>query len=1059
MKVLKPMISTLLAILTICALVIPSSALADEAQSTAEASPTAAGDTSFDSGIETTGIDITTTDDSTTPPDTTEVDPGQVDDISSDAADSSEDEGNASGALAASAIESSEEKTTLLASANASFTVKLPSTLAHKSASLYYRAQGSGSWISGNYATDSTSIILSLPASAMSEGVVYEYAVSFLTPTSLTNIAANRVNKLVGTVSVAADGTWTHVSRNGEPTGLFTETKNADGVTLAVLKAPTYLQYKAKTVVIRTLPKDAFWDISLVDSLDGTPNELCTYASWGVTFYVASESANVTAAARTALAGAGYPVITGTVTDSGSNTIATADVSYAYSLSVPNYARAYGLYYPKGSGTDALIADPASQHAVTIFSTGMYTQFQLNLTQSSYAVLMRGLYTGTEIQGASPEDTALFTVSDGPGGKNIVFNVTSGTKTVAMNLVCPGLYTVPLRFTINADQGTLSFDNQSEAAQKCETLTYTPGVLDVRQMLMLGIVNTGSQVVASSGEVFQYIQKTKTFEPGIVARGQFGVVNPDASKSYRIVGYRVDPNHDSFPDLLRSNTVAIKKYFATYYPGQVFNGYEYLYNFETITGKTPSEALLEMYQVEYPGITSLGDLPLSVITHEILYDGGDWRFPQDKVDLSNARVIGIIDGSGYSVLETDPVMIELANKLLYEDSLSLTFDNAKYPLSPYLNATEELKSASDERLRLLYSSYRDRFAASDAMMTDIISTLPVLRPAGQAGDSITFKDFAFGVNGNYIHNPYRLSNYEVNFDFSFILSVVGIEGIAFVDSNVDGIWQDTEEVLANVEFKLYNPNGSLYGTYLTDGNGRYEIPYVPEGQGYYMTVTTPGGYELTSVLAPGDINGNSFKAATGDTDEFDIVDDAAYRYNAGFVLQANKHTVTYDPNGGRGTVVDEMSPYNEGSYATILSHTYNQGSSTGFSHIGFRFKGWNDKADGSGTNYSADETLLMDKDWVLYAMWEPLESIDPSDPVDPLDPVDPVDPVIPDPEKPQSPPQTPPGTKGLPITGDKLALLWFGAAALCVLVASGLILLSRKKARQLKQNEQAKGEK
>lgn len=73
------------------------------------------------------------------------------------------------------------------------------------------------------------------------------------------------------------------------------------------------------------------------------------------------------------------------------------------------------------------------------------------------------------------------------------------------------------------------------------------------------------------------------------------------------------------------------------------------------------------------------------------------------------------------------------------------------------------------------------------MMGDVLAQTPVLRPAGQPGDTILFDQFAFALNGMFINNPSAILRYQFSFDFEAILSIVGIEGVAFMDENADGI--------------------------------------------------------------------------------------------------------------------------------------------------------------------------------------------------------------------------------------------------------------------------------
>jgi hypothetical protein len=85
--------------------------------------------------------------------------------------------------------------------------------------------------------------------------------------------------------------------------------------------------------------------------------------------------------------------------------------------------------------------------------------------------------------------------------------------------------------------------------------------------------------------------------------------------------------------------------------------------------------------------------------------------------------------------------------------------------------------------------------------------------------------------------------------------------------------------------------------------------------------------------------------------------------------QANQYSVTYNSNGGTGTVVKTDFYYDEKK--TLRKNT--------FVRSGYKLKKnaeWNTKSDGSGTSYSSSETVsnLTDKNGetlVLYANWEP----------------------------------------------------------------------------------------
>ena len=82
--------------------------------------------------------------------------------------------------------------------------------------------------------------------------------------------------------------------------------------------------------------------------------------------------------------------------------------------------------------------------------------------------------------------------------------------------------------------------------------------------------------------------------------------------------------------------------------------------------------------------------------------------------------------------------------------------------------------------------------------------------------------------------------------------------------------------------------------------------------------------------------------------------------------QPTGYTVTFDGNGGSGTMANQSFDYDEKKALTANS----------FTRTGHAFTGWNTKADGSGTPYTDEQEVknLTDTDGgtvTLYAQWEP----------------------------------------------------------------------------------------
>lgn len=85
-------------------------------------------------------------------------------------------------------------------------------------------------------------------------------------------------------------------------------------------------------------------------------------------------------------------------------------------------------------------------------------------------------------------------------------------------------------------------------------------------------------------------------------------------------------------------------------------------------------------------------------------------------------------------------------------------------------------------------------------------------------------------------------------------------------------------------------------------------------------------------------------------------------------IAVDTYTVTYDANGGEGTLADPGSPYYVGDTVTVLDGT--------FTLAGHEFASWNTAADGSGTMYLPGDTFVIDSDIVLFAQYTEVEDED-----------------------------------------------------------------------------------
>lgn len=78
-------------------------------------------------------------------------------------------------------------------------------------------------------------------------------------------------------------------------------------------------------------------------------------------------------------------------------------------------------------------------------------------------------------------------------------------------------------------------------------------------------------------------------------------------------------------------------------------------------------------------------------------------------------------------------------------------------------------------------------------------------------------------------------------------------------------------------------------------------------------------------------------------------------------LYKSTFTVSYDANGGSGSMSDSNSPYDTATVVTTLANS--------FTRDGFTFNGWNTASGGGGTSYAAGATFTISANTTLYAQW------------------------------------------------------------------------------------------
>ena len=152
----------------------------------------------------------------------------------------------------------------------------------------------------------------------------------------------------------------------------------------------------------------------------------------------------------------------------------------------------------------------------------------------------------------------------------------------------------------------------------------------------------------------------------------------------------------------------------------------------------------------------------------------------------------------------------------------------------------------------------------------------------------------------------------------------------------------------------YNANGGT-GT-MTSDTATYNANYTTKSNAFSKT-----GYTFAGWNEKADGTGTSWTNWIGKPWQW------TYTNNITLYAQwtPNTYTVSYNANGGTGTMTSDTATYNA-NYTT---------KSNAFSKTGYTFAGWNEKADGTGTNW----TDWIGKPWkwiytnniTLYAQWKP----------------------------------------------------------------------------------------
>ncbi len=187
-----------------------------------------------------------------------------------------------------------------------------------------------------------------------------------------------------------------------------------------------------------------------------------------------------------------------------------------------------------------------------------------------------------------------------------------------------------------------------------------------------------------------------------------------------------------------------------------------------------------------------------------------------------------------------------------------------------------------------------------------------------------------------------------------------------------GIWSQANAIVADT-ILANNQGGNCIGT-ITDHD--HNISYPPSD------TSCPGTFgNGDPALGPLQDNGGSTQtmAITPSSSAFEEVPAASCTVStdqrgdprpgvpgancdAG-AFEYQEYTVTFDPNGGSGTMADET----ENAPAALTTNT--------FTRTGYAFGGWNTASDGTGTSYADGAVYPFTSDATLYARWTAIPTV------------------------------------------------------------------------------------
>ena len=216
-----------------------------------------------------------------------------------------------------------------------------------------------------------------------------------------------------------------------------------------------------------------------------------------------------------------------------------------------------------------------------------------------------------------------------------------------------------------------------------------------------------------------------------------------------------------------------------------------------------------------------------------------------------------------SEMPQEGVLVEILNAAMEEAGSSISDENGMYLIDGLVPGEYSLRFTGLENYEPTIANQGD-----DILDSDIIEQ-----------------------NGVGVTGTFALLSGEVNLDFDagFVFAQPSdaiISGVAWADSDGNGIREGSNPLLENIAVTLFDNNGLEIKSDLTDANGAYSFTELSDGQ-YYVVFEGPIGTSPTTANVGSDLTDSDITGANVDPNSTDIINlgpsDVVENIDGGFI--------------------------------------------------------------------------------------------------------------------------------------------------------------------------------